>query len=335
MSGIPISVSSGLNNTIFGEIQGPLSLLIEQRYERFQNSEFTLWDKIFKEYKLQTHTGTIGEVGAIGLFEDVGENGAYPISDIKDGFLKHLMAEEWKNSFGISQTAMEDKMDQVLKDGSKQLVDAFYRTKNAFFWGLLAAALNGSDYVTKKKNKISIKAKDGVNLFSQSHKMANASGSICNAFSNAFSKTALGTVAEKMQNMKDDNGEIIGLTPDTIIIPNTEKAKDDVFGVVGAHNDPDTAAGNKYNYQFGNWTVIAVPWLAELATADSYPWIIMDSQYNEDGHGAIDVERIPLNITSELASNDVNLWKVRGRFSGAFQEFRAFAAGGLSYGAQI
>ena len=165
--------------------------------------------------------------------------------------------------------------------------------------------------------------------------MANASGSICNAFSNVFSKTALGTVAEKMQNTKDDNGEIIGLTPDTIIIPNTEKAKDDVFGVVGAHNDPDTAAGNKYNYQFGNWTVIAVPWLAELATKDSYPWIIMDSQYNEDGHGAIDVERIPLNITSELASNDVNLWKGRARFSGAFHEFRAFAAGGLSYGAQI
>ena len=335
MSGIPISVSSGLNNTIFGEIQGPLSMLIEQEYARFQNSEFTLWDKIFKEYKLQTHTGTIGEGGAIGLFEDVGENGAYPISDIKDGFLKHLMAEEWKNSFGISQTAMEDKMDQVLKDGSKQLVASFYRTKNAFFWGLLAAALNGSDYVTKKKNKISIKAKDGVNLFSQSHQMANASGSICNAFSNVFSKTALGTVAEKMQNTKDDNGEIIGLTPDTIIIPNTEKAKDDVFGVVGAHNDPDTAAGNKYNYQFGNWTVIAVPWLAELATKDSYPWIIMDSQYNEDGHGAIDVERIPLNITSELASNDVNLWKGRARFSGAFHEFRAFAAGGLSYGAQI
>ena len=106
MSGIPISVSSGLNNTIFGEIQGPLSLLIEQEYARFQNSEFTLWDKIFKEYKLQTHTGTIGEVGAIGMFEDVGENGAYPISDIKDGFLKHLMAEEWKNSFkdAIKQT---------------------------------------------------------------------------------------------------------------------------------------------------------------------------------------------------------------------------------------
>ena len=49
MSGIPISVSSGLNNTIFGEIQGPLSLLIEQEYARFQHSEFTLWDKIFKE----------------------------------------------------------------------------------------------------------------------------------------------------------------------------------------------------------------------------------------------------------------------------------------------
>lgn len=335
MSGIPISIDSGVNNTIFGDIQGPLSMLIQQEYARFQNSEFTQWDKIFKEFQLETHSASIGETGSIGLFEDVGENGAYPISDLRDGFLKTLKAEEWKNSFGISQTMMEDKLDFVLKDQSKQLVSSYYRTKNAFFWGLLGAALNNSDYVTAKKNKISIKAKDNVNLFSQNHKMSNAGGSICNAFSDPFSKTALGKIAEKMQNMKDDNGEILGLVPDTIIIPNIEAAKDDVFGVIGAHNDPDTAAGNKYNYQFGNWTVIVAPWLVPYQPQDGYNWIVMDSQYNEDAHGALDVERIPLGITSKIADNDVNMWKGRCRFSGAFNEFRAFAAGGVSFGASM
>lgn len=335
MPGIPISIESGLNNTCFGDIQGPLAMLIQQEYDRFQDSEFTQWDKIFKPFNLETHTATITTTGAIGLFEDVGENGAYPVSDMRDGYAKTLKAEEWKNSFGISQTMMEDKLDFVLRDQSKQLVASYYRTKNAFFWGLFGAALQNSDYVTPKKNKISVKAKDSVNLFSQSHKMANSGGSLCNAFSDAFSAAALGKLAAKMQNMKDDNGEILGLVPDTIIIPNIEAAKSDVFGVIGAHNDPTTAAGNKYNYQFGNWTVIVSPWLVPYQPTNGYTWTLMDSHYNEDARGALAVERIPLGITSKLAENDVNMWKGRCRFSGAFNEFRAFASGGLSFGATL
>ena len=132
----------------------------------------------------------------------------------------------------------------------------------------------------------------------------------------------------------DDNGEIIGLVPDTIIIPNTAKAKDEVFGILGAHNDPNTPAGNRYNYQFGNWDVLVIPWLNDLVAADgSYPWILMDSNYNESNYGAIDVERIPLAITSDKdRNNDANRWAGRARFGGAFGNFRAFAAGGLDFG---
>lgn len=335
MPGIPISISSRLNDTIFGDVQGPLAALIRQEYDRYQNGDFVHWPKIFKEFQLKQKNAVFGESTSIGQFEDVGEGGAYPQSEIRDGFKKTLEAEEWKNSFSITQTAVEDMLDFVLKDRSKELIGSYYRTKNAFFWGLLGAALNNTDHVTPKKRKISIKTKDGVNLFSQSHKMANAGGTICNAFSDAFSATALGKAAEKMQNMKDDNGEILGLNPDTIIIPNLEAAKSTVFGVVGAHNDPTTPASNKFNYQFGNWNVLVVPWLAAFQPQSGFNWILMDSTYNETAHGAIDIERIPLNIKSDLAPNDDNEWKGRCRFSGAFYEFRAFVAGGVSFGASL
>lgn len=334
MPGIITSISSGVNNTLFGDVQGPLVALLEEEYSRFESNEsFTLWKKIFPEFKLDSNMATIGSLGAIGLFEDVGENGAYPASELREGFQKLLTAQEWKNSFAISQTMMEDKLDFILADNAKQLVASYFRTKNSFFWGLLGAALKNTDYVTPKKKKISVKTMDGVNVFSGAHKLAHASGTVGNAFKDAFSASALGKVAEHMQNMVDDNGEIIGLVPDTIIIPNTEEAKSAVFGVIGASHDTTTAAGNKFNYQFGNWEVIVSPWLASHQTADGFPWLLMDSDYNQRRYGARDVERIQMTVRSEIAANDANVWKGRGRFGGAFIDFRAFAAGGVSFGA--
>lgn len=335
MPGIPISIASGLNDTIFGDVQGPLAALIQQEYSRYQNGDFTLWQKIFHEFPLETQSAVLAEIGAGGYFEDVGENGAYPESEIRAGFQKVITALEWKYTLKISQTMLEDKLDFLLKDLAAEIVSSYHRTKNDFFWGLLGAALNNTDYVTKKKNKVSINAKDGVKLFSQSHKMANAGGTLCNAFSDAFSATALGKAAEKMQNMKDDNGEILGLNPNTIIIPNLEAAKSAVFGVIGSYHDPDNAASNKFNYQFGNWSVMVAPWLAAYQPQSGFNWILMDSEYNERNRGALDVERIPLGIRSELSPNDVNEWKGRCRFNGTFNEWRAFLAGGVSFGASL
>ena len=52
-----------------------------------------------------------------------------------------IRAEEWKYSFAISQTAMEDKLDFVITSNGQNLMDAYHRTRNNFMWGLLGAAL--------------------------------------------------------------------------------------------------------------------------------------------------------------------------------------------------
>ncbi len=341
MPGIITSIGSNNNHAIYGDIQGPMVAMLELEYGRYANDErFNLWKKVFPEFKLETQNASIVGLGGGGLFEDVGENGEYPVGNaIEEGFKKTLEAEEWKYAISISQTMMEDKLDFLLKDQPKKLNDSYFRTRNAFFWGLLAAALSNTDYVTPMKKRISIKTSDGVNVFSNSHKYAHKSGSYSNACSDALSVTSIGTVAEKMQNRLDDNGEIIGMAPDLLIIPNTDKAKSDVFGILGAYHDPGTAAGNKFNYQFDNWTVLCSPWLAHLqsvsGTTVSYPWIMMDSAYNEMNYGARAIERIPLTVTSEIMSNDANLWKGRSRFSGAFIDPRAFFAGGVSFGSAL
>lgn len=336
--GVIVSVASNAYKTLYGDIQGPLAALIEQEYSKARLDQLTLWEEIFKPFGLKTSKATIASIGTVGLFKPVGENGEYPVSEIGKGFTKDVDSLEWKNSFFISQTMMEDKLDFVLMNNAKMLMDSAVRTKNAFYSGTFASAVLNRDYKVSTTDKVSIKTMDGVNLFSTAHKLANDKRTVSNAFSNTFSATNLGKVATEMQNMKDDNGEMMGLAPDTILIPNTEKAKSELFGVLGARNDPDTPGGNRYNYQFGNWKVIVLPWLVDTVNANTgdYPWILMDSHYNEGNYGALAVERIPLEVKSSIESNnDANRWAGRERYGAAFGDFRAFAAGGLEYGSEL
>lgn len=332
-----VSITSGVYDTLFGEVQAPLKVLIEREYDKKTAPQLATWEKIFHTMNIDSRSALISSMGNIGLFEDVGENGDYPNSELGKGFDKLLTVETWKNQFSISQEMIEDKLDFVLTKQASMLIGSFFRTRAEFYNGLLVAALKNKNYISSGGKTYDTKTFDGINLFSTSHKLANSKKTVSNAFANEFSATNLGKVSTQMQNMVDDNGVLMNLIPNTIIIPNTEKAKDDVFGAVGAYHDPDVQAGNRYNYQFGNWEVITDPWLNVLVneSTGAYPWMVMDSNYNRDNYGAIAVERIPLVIKSEIEKNDANVWKGRARFGGAFGDFRAFAAGGLAYGDEL
>ncbi|MBP3413149.1 MAG: hypothetical protein J6K89_07800 [Oscillospiraceae bacterium] len=336
--GIVFSVATGAKESaVFGMVQDPMKALIIRDNEAWMNNEQNLVDKIFKPFRLDTATGSIQEMGNLGEMEMVGENGGYPRSEIEEGFKKIFFAEEWKKEVAISQTAMEDQVSNALTEKARELMDAYHRTRNSFFWGLLGSALQNKHYLRKGKT-ISVDTMDGVKLFSTAHPSKfDPKLKQSNAFSNAFSAGALGKVSTELQNVRTDNGEIAGLIPDTIIIPNTEEAKREVFGAVGSYHNPDEQASNKFNYLFGNWNVMVVPWLVPFCTAGQpFPWIVMASAFNEKRYGAVDIRRVDPSIKSYIdEGTDANIWAMRTRFSGAFGNWRAFAAGGLPFGKEI
>lgn len=333
MAGIIFSRASGVNESVFGQVQDPIEVFITRENEAWMNKEMNLAHKIFHEFKMETATARIQTMGSLGEMEAVGENGAYPIGEREEGFHKIFETEEWKYATSISQTVMEDKLDFVLNNTAQELVDAYHRTRNNFFWGLLGSAIQNKHY--NRKGKIfSVNTMDGVKLFSDAHVSKFDKKLIQkNAFTDEFSATSLGKLATNMQNVRNDNGEIMGLNPDTIIIPNDETAKAEVFGIVGAHQDPTTPGGNRYNYQFGNWNVLTVPWLVQYMSGSKFPYILVDSEFNKKHYGAVDAVRVAPEVSSYVdEGTDANIWKIRTRFSGGFGEWRAFAAGGLEFG---
>ena len=136
---------------------------------------------------------------------------------------------------------------------------------------------------------------DGERIFSKAHPNIIVGGTQSNAYAGSFSEANLGKAETLMQNFCDDDGNVLGLAPDTIIIPNDYALKQAVFAVLGADKwtgGSTTGAANEYNYLFGRWNVIVWPYLNQFTSGS--PWILMDSNYNKQVGTSLWFDRVAL-----------------------------------------
>ena len=175
---------------------------------------------------------------------------------------------------------------------------------------------------------------DGKCLFAKEHPSALGKKKQSNLFADGFSNDALAAAESAMQDFRGDNEEVLDVAPTTILIPNEYTLKRDVFAAIGADKDPDTS-NNGFNFNFGRWNVIVWPYLNQFITAGTKPWVLLDSKYNEEYGGAVWLDRVALEVRSELAGNDANVWKGYARFIAGFNDWRAFCVGGVTGGTQL
>ena len=256
---------------------------------------------------------------------------------MQEGFDKTLEHMTWKDSFSMSQEIVEDAKLMDLRKRPAQFIAGYYRTREKFGAALYGAAITGKTSVSFHGRTFDAKGADGKALFDKAHPSAleRNKGTQSNQFADAFSNDALGAMETAMQDFRGDNGEILDVAPDTILIPNNYKLKKDVFAAIGADKDP-TTSNNGFNYQYGRWSVIIWPYLNQFITADTSPWVLLDSRYNEQYGGAMWFDRVQLNVRSEIdPGNDANVWKGRARFTAGFNDWRFAAVGGVSGGTQL
>lgn len=332
MAGIIISESSGRNDPLFGKWQAPIASFLEKRAEAIDQGSIAR--KIFREVNSTHYAESYGGMTAMGDFEPSPENGEYPVTDYEVGYMKVIQNVTWKNSFAISKEIIDDGNLIEMKRRPQAFMTAYERTKEKFFARLLGTALQGKTSFTLNKQTFDTTGADGVCVFSNAHKGKVSKKTLVNAFTDEFSAEALGKAATAMQNMKDDNDNTMGLTPDTILIPNIEGIKAAVWAAIGSEKIPGSS-NNDYNYQFGNWNVVIWPYLNDFIGTLTAPWIILDSKYMEECDVAIMQEREKLTVTSHIASNDANEWKGRTRYTGGFVDFRGMLAGGLAVGGTL
>ena len=333
MANITFSEGSGLNDSIYGKSQAPIRMLIEARAEAFE--EKSILKELFMQDTSKHWAEKYTSMTAMDGFDPVGENGAYPLDGMQEGYSKTLEHVTWKNSFSISRELMEDGKLIDLKKKPVGFVKSYYRTRESLGAALFGAALQGAKVADFRGKKFDATAADGATLFNAAHKSKVKGANQSNMFSDAFSVDALAYAEAAMQNFKGDNNELVNVAPNTILIPNDAALKKAVFAAIGADKDPDTNQ-NGFNYQFGRWNVLVWNYLNQFIADGVQPWILCDLDYNTEYGGAIFTDRTALDVRSTIDENtDANVWRGYSRFTAGFNDWRAFAVGGVSGGTTL
>lgn len=327
---VTFSEGSGLNDSIYGKVQAPVRMFIEQHGEAFEQN--SLLNELFLMGTSDNYGDLITSMTAMSGFEPVGENGAYPADGMQEGHQKLLVYETWKDSFSISKEIIEDGKLMDLSKKPAAFITSYGRTRELFGAAIYGHAMNGESKLTFKGKAFDITAADGQPLFSKNHKGKVSGKTQCNIFSDAFSNEALGKLETVMHLFRGDNDEILDVAPNTILIPEDAKLKNDVFAAIGADKEP-TTANNAFNYQYGRWRVIIWPYLNQYISGGAKPWVLLDKNYNTTYGGAVWNDRVQLDVRSTVDENtDANVWRGRSRFNATFANWRFAAIGGVVSG---
>jgi phage major head subunit gpT-like protein len=318
-------------DSVFGKSQAPIAALIEQRVEQFEkNSQIK---NIFKMKKSNRYADKYTSLTSGMGFAPVGEGGAYPDDDFQESYDKTLSAETWKDQFTVTKEAIEDDLMGAIQNKAKNFSFLHARSRENFaahmLWGGIGTSIDHG--LPGKTKPFVTTGADGVALFSTAHpSKTGRQANQTNLFANAFSVDALSYVQEKMFKFRDDDGNLLEIMPDTIVIGTSPMLFKAVVAAIGSELDPDTA-NNATNFQYGLWNVIRWPYLDLFAPSTAVAagaWFLMDSKANDVLDGAIFQDRVPLKVRSDLEGNDNNVWKGRARYGAGFVDWRPWA---LSY----
>lgn len=324
MASIIFSEGAGLNDSIFGKSQAPIKAMIESSVEAFER--LSLIDKLYYMDESTNYAERYTIETAAGDFQDVGENGAYPLTSMQEGYSKIIEPSTWKNRFEVTQEMMEDAKMGKIKSRANIFATSYNRTREKFAAELLAGGVGTT--VTIGGKKYDTTTSDGVALFSTAH--PSKTGGCANQ-SNRFSYTSAQTLTdvldaaqEKMQEVRDDNGNLLTVAPDTIVLPNSAALKRAVFAVVGSELDPDSS-NNAFNFQVGLWNVLVWPYLPKTIGGNPY-FLLLDSHFNRDYQCLPWIDRVKMSVKSSIDPNtDANVWGGRARFGAGFHNWRSIA----------
>lgn len=326
MAQVIYSQGSGLADSIFGKSQEPIKAVISDYTEAFERKSQLA--NIFSIEKSHNWSEKFTSETALEDFRDVGENGAYPKSGFREGYSKTIIPAVWKSSFEVTKTMLEDAKYGRIKKKAVGFTQSYNRTREKFGAALLAGGIGSS--VTFGGKAYDTTAADTKPLFSSTHtSITDGTGTQSNSFavSGGFTVSAMDKMEEAMQSFTDDDGNILDIMPNTIIIPNSADLKRKVIAAIDSEYDPETDH-NAVNFQCGLWRVLVWNYLPKTLGGSPY-WIMMDSDFCKNYDCLPWIDRVSLTVRSYVDENtDANVWSGRARFGAGFNNWRGIAIGG-------
>lgn len=318
--------SSGNVNAAIGKLETPLRMIIEHESDNCTRQGGAR-DWLFNVMDSKRFAETVVLQNEFDVFQanEEGENAEH--DTLGETYSKYVEHIQFMKTFTITAKMMEDANYGVAADARRRAENftrAYYKTMHRICTHALANGTMAS--TTYAKAAIDLKTPDGLPLFSAAHKVGLEGDTQSNYItkSGLFASTtafeeALGDLAVTLRNMEDENGDPLGYTADTIILPGNRPAAERIAKKVCGS---EGALGNGYNdinIQYGNWKIVVLPdW---QATDDRV--MIMSSEANKNLAGNLFFNRVPLNVRSWVDEASANYnWTGRCRFGVGFGSYK-------------
>ena len=330
---IVYSKRAGFAPAAIGRIEAPVKMIIEHESD-LQKKQGGVYQWLYNVEKSNRFGETIITQCGFDIFQatEEGEEAEGDcIAEVYSNFIEHV---QFMKEFVISAEMIEDAQFGIAADAKRRAENftrAYYKTMNKL---ATAALANGHSSTMKFAGaNINLSTGDGYPLFSGTHKYGYTTNTQSNYFyGDIFSsgdkdarvysaelfEEKLALLASKLRNMKDENGEPLGYTADTIILPgNRPFAESIVKRTCGSYIS--ASAPGQINTQYGNWNIVIMPYWQ----SNDDRIMIMSSEANRNLAGNMFFNRIPLTISSFIEPHTGNyIFNGRCRFGVGFGTYK-------------
>lgn len=327
------SKHGGQNDEAWKVIDTELSMVIQDT-DTEKNKDDELVKALFNVKTSKKFGEKQGSMTEFGNFEEVteGDNGIQ--DDYSMGFSKLIEHHQFIKTFMCTREARDDGNIDLMKQTAANFVRAYKRSRAQYASDCLVAEGSTFTYGGKSYDKTT---GDGKGLFATDHPGKKTGVAVqSNVFTNAFGNdaTMLYRLANIGRNFKNQSGNVMGYTFDTIIIPgNTPRLEDLIKRII--HSSQIVGSDyNDINTQKGIWKLIVDHrW---EAAADTEPYIIMSSEAQRELNAGVFFDRVALDVSNEVLNKSRNLeWSGYARWSAGFNNWSAYILGGASAGTTL
>ncbi len=327
------SKHGGLNDEAWKTIDTELSMVIQDT-DTEKNKDDELVKALFNVKTSKKFGEKQGSMTEFGNFEEVSEGDNGLQDDYSMGFSKLIEHHQFIKTFMCTREAKDDGNIDLMKTTAANFVRAYKRSRAQYASDCLTSQAATFTYGTKSYDRTTA---DGKALFATDHpgkKTGVATQS--NKFTNAFgsNSTMLYTLANIGRNFKNQSGNVMGYTFDTIIIPGNAPDLEDLIKRI-IHSDQIVGSNNNdINTQKGSWRLV-VDHRWQVA-ADKRPYILMSSEAQRELNAGVFFDRVALDVSNEVLNKSRNLeWSGYARWSAGFNDWRHVIIGGADSGTTL
>ena len=343
MPNIIFSENAQLNNARIGKMYEPLKMFIQKEADdqaKAKNYENLL-------YKLDDSDNwaeAFVTSDDFDLWGDRAEGGISKVDNFGETFKKTIEHSESGKGFAITKKMMDDMSTRALEVKAKELaqkfVDSNARTRNMKMvqalvqGGTAVGDLIEGKFIKVAGHKIDVTTADNQPLFSKSHKGGRAELHGEFTQSNYFYTSEKNLTADALvsyldhlsvlgRNMKDENGNAMGYSFDTVIIPGDNYLLEQMMRrALGSGQFPGTNL-NDICTQYGVKNLMILPEWTTVGTANKNQFMVMSSKAKDQLHGNQFLERVPMDVKNWIDNPTRNwVWDGYTRYGIGFPSYK-------------